>query len=59
MPTQSRGYGTPALQALADLRQQQAEPFAFFDVVWLAAVLSLGLVFLAFLMRHSEVQTKP
>ena len=32
------------LQALADLRQQQAASLAYFDVFWLFAVLSLGLV---------------
>ncbi len=48
-----------ALQMLADLRQQQAASFAFFDVFWVAAVASLGLVFLVFLMKRSVAETKP
>ena len=36
-----------ALQSLADLVQQQTVSFAFFDVFWVAAVASLGLVFMA------------
>ena len=42
-----------ALHSLADLRQQQAASFAFFDVFWVAAVASLGLVFLVFLLKPS------
>jgi DHA2 family multidrug resistance protein len=45
-----------ALQALADLRQQQAASFAFFDVFWVAAIASLGLVFLVFLMKRSVAE---
>ena len=41
-----------ALQSLADLRQQQATTFAFFDVFWVAAVASLALAFLVFLMKR-------
>ena len=39
-----------AVQALENLRQQQAESLAYFDVFWLAAVLgvALGLFFSAF-----------
>jgi DHA2 family multidrug resistance protein len=48
-----------ALQALADLRQQQAVSFAFFDVFWVAAVVSLGLVFLVFLMKRSVAEKNP
>jgi MFS transporter, DHA2 family, multidrug resistance protein len=48
-----------ALQALAELRQQQAASFAFFDVFWVAAVASLGVVFLVFLMKRSVVKTNP
>jgi DHA2 family multidrug resistance protein len=48
-----------ALQALADLRRQQAASFAFFDVFWVAAVAGLGLVFLTFLLKKSMVETKP
>jgi DHA2 family multidrug resistance protein len=42
-----------ALQVLAGLRQQQAASLAFFDVFWAAAVVSLGLVLLVFLMKRS------
>jgi MFS transporter, DHA2 family, multidrug resistance protein len=48
-----------ALQMLADLRQQQAASFAFFDVFWVAAVASLGLVFLVFLMKRSVAEKTP
>jgi MFS transporter, DHA2 family, multidrug resistance protein len=48
-----------ALQVLADLRQQQAASFAFFDVFWVAAVASLVLVFLVFLMKRSVAETNP
>jgi len=44
------------LQALADLRQQQAASLAFFDVFWLFAVLSLGLVLLVLLMKRSVAE---
>jgi DHA2 family multidrug resistance protein len=45
-----------ALQSLADLLQQQAASFAFFDVFWVVAVASLGLVFLVFLMKRSVAE---
>jgi DHA2 family multidrug resistance protein len=48
-----------ALQSLAGLRQQQAASFAYFDVFWVAAVASLGLVFLAFLLKRSVPETSP
>jgi DHA2 family multidrug resistance protein len=48
-----------ALQVLADLRQQQAVSFAFFDVFWVAAIASLVLVCLVFLMKRSVAETKP
>ena len=44
---------------LADLRRQQAGSFAFFDVFWVAAVASLALVFLVFLMKRSVAETNP
>jgi len=44
------------LQALADLRQEQAAPLAFFDVFWLFAVLSRALVFLVLLKRRSVAE---
>ena len=52
----SAGSQQMALQMLADLRQQQAASFAFFDVFWVAAVVSLGLVFLVFLMKRSVAE---
>ena len=45
-----------ALQMLADLRQQQATTFAFLDIFWVAAVMSLALVFLVFLMKRSVAE---
>jgi DHA2 family multidrug resistance protein len=45
-----------SLQALADLRQQQASSLAYFDVFWLFAVLSLGLVLLVLLMKRSVAE---
>jgi DHA2 family multidrug resistance protein len=44
------------LQALADLRQQQAASLAYFDVFWLFAVLRLGLVLLVLLMKRSVAE---
>jgi DHA2 family multidrug resistance protein len=44
------------LQALDDLRQQQAASMAFFDVFWLFAVVSLGLVLLVLLMKRSVAE---
>jgi DHA2 family multidrug resistance protein len=48
-----------AMQVLSDLRQQQAASFAYFDVFWVAAVASLGLVFLVFLMKRSVAEKSP
>jgi MFS transporter, DHA2 family, multidrug resistance protein len=48
-----------ALQVLADLREQQAASFAFFDVFWVVAIASLGLAFLVLLMKRSVAQTNP
>ncbi len=45
-----------ALQSLADLRRQQAVSFGFFDVFWVAAVASVGLVFLVLLMKRSVAE---
>jgi hypothetical protein len=45
-----------SLQSLANLRQQQAASLAYFDVFWLFAVLSLGLVLLVLLMRRSVAE---
>ena len=44
------------LQALADLREQQAASLAYFDVFWLFAVLSLALVLLVLLMKRSVAE---
>jgi DHA2 family multidrug resistance protein len=44
-----------ALEALENLRQQQAASLAYFDVFWLFAVLAVGLVFLVPLMKRSVV----
>lgn len=64
---QSRAYlfqrsGDPAwsqlsaVQALEELRQQQAAAMAFFDVFWLCAVVSAALVVLVLLMKRSVAE---
>jgi DHA2 family multidrug resistance protein len=45
-----------ALQALDNLRQQQAASLSYFDVFWLCAVLAACLVPLAFLMKRSVAE---
>jgi MFS transporter, DHA2 family, multidrug resistance protein len=45
-----------AVQALEDLRQQQAASMAYFDVFWLCAVLSAALVVLVLLMKRSAAE---
>ena len=40
-----------ALQAIANLRGQQASSLAFFDVFWALSVISFGLIFLVFFMK--------
>jgi hypothetical protein len=55
-PAESRRM---SLQVLADLRRQQAASFAYFDIFWVAAIASLGLVFLVFLMKRSVADTTP
>ena len=44
------------LQALADLRQQQAASLAYFDVFWLCAVWAAALVLLVLLMKRSVAE---
>ena len=44
------------VQALDNLRQQQAASLAFFDVFWLCAVLSAALVVLVLLMKRSVAE---
>jgi DHA2 family multidrug resistance protein len=45
-----------AVQALDNLRQQQASSLAYFDVFWICAVLSVLLVPLAFFMKRSVAE---
>ena len=45
-----------AVQALDNLRQEQAASLAFFDVFWLCAVVSAGLVLLVLLMKRSVAE---
>ncbi len=45
-----------AVQALADLRQQQAASLAYFDVFWLCAALGVALVVLVLLMKRSVAE---
>src|ERR1700748_3590397 len=42
-----------ALQALANLRQQQASALAYFDVFWVLAAVMVALVFVVLLMKRS------
>ena len=57
-----RQTGDPArsqldtVQALANLRQQQAASLAYFDVFWLCAALGVALVFLVLLMKRSVAE---
>ena len=45
-----------ALQALANLRQQQASSLAYFDVFWVLAVVMVALVFVVLLMKRSVAE---
>ncbi len=45
-----------ALQALENLRVQQAASLAYFDVFWLAAVLGVALLVFVFLMKRSVAE---
>jgi DHA2 family multidrug resistance protein len=45
-----------AIQALADLRQQQAASLAYFDVFFLCAALGVGLTLLVLLMKRSVAE---
>jgi DHA2 family multidrug resistance protein len=45
-----------AVQVLENLRQQQAESLAYFDVFWLCAVLGVALAFLVLLMKRSVAE---
>jgi DHA2 family multidrug resistance protein len=45
-----------ALQALEQLRKQQAVALAYFDVFWCSAVLAVPMVLLVLLMRRSVAE---
>jgi DHA2 family multidrug resistance protein len=45
-----------AVQALENLRQQQAASLAYFDVFWLCAALGVALVVLVLLMKRSVAE---
>jgi DHA2 family multidrug resistance protein len=45
-----------ALQAIANLREQQASSLAYFDVFWISAALAVLLVALVLLMRRSVAE---
>ncbi|HKB41663.1 MAG TPA: MFS transporter, partial [Gemmataceae bacterium] len=45
-----------AVQRLAELREQQAASLAYFDVFWVAAVLSLVMAFLVLFMKRSVAE---
>jgi DHA2 family multidrug resistance protein len=50
------GSQVQAVQLLENLRQQQAESLAYFDVFWLAAALCVVLVALVLLMKRSVAE---
>src|SRR5262249_34501752 len=50
------GSQEQAVQALDNLRQQQASSLAYFDVFWVAAVVGVALVFLVPLMKRSVAE---
>jgi DHA2 family multidrug resistance protein len=50
------GSKQQAVQALDNLRQQQAESLAYFDVFFLAAVLGVALAFLVLFMKRSVAE---
>jgi DHA2 family multidrug resistance protein len=52
----SAGSQQMALQALDNLRQQQASSLAYFDVFWICTVLALLLVPLVLLMKRSAAE---
>ena len=45
-----------AIQALDNLRQQQAASLAYFDVFWMCAALGVGLVVLVLFMKRSVAE---
>src|ERR1700722_17336249 len=45
-----------ALQALANLREQQASSLAYFDVFWVLAIVMVGLVLAVLLMKRSVAE---
>ena len=45
-----------AMQAMSNLREQQAFSLAYFDVFWALSVVSFGLVFLVFFMKRSVAE---
>jgi MFS transporter, DHA2 family, multidrug resistance protein len=50
------GSQLTAVQALAELRQQQAASLAYFDVFWVCAVLGVALIPLVLLMKRSVAE---
>jgi MFS transporter, DHA2 family, multidrug resistance protein len=50
------GSQVMAVQALANIRQQQASSLAYFDVFFVGAILATGLIFLTFLMKPSAAE---
>ena len=45
-----------AVQALANLREQQASSLSFFDVFWMAAVLTFVVTFAVLFMKRSVAE---
>ena len=54
----SAGSQQTAVQALDNLRQQQAALLAYFDVFWACAVLGAALVLLVLLMKRSVAENR-
>lgn len=52
----SPGSQQLALQAMDNLRQQQALSWSYFDVFWVAGVLGAAVVFLVLLMKRSVAE---
>ncbi len=46
------------MASAANLRQQQASSLAFFERIWVAAVVAFALVFLVFFMKRSVARKR-
>jgi DHA2 family multidrug resistance protein len=55
-PSRSASRGSASLQALENLRQQQASALAYFECFWLFAVAALTLALVVFVMKRSVAE---